>query len=139
MVNRSILLKPSVIVWIVANVIPLWGVFFRGWDVSNILHLYWVENVVVGVVTLLKILSNGEKSASFPAKVFLGGFFTVPYGFFCFGHARFVFGSLRRLDFRGALIDPCNHANPAHRENHRQFVLPYEGAQRGRGGQESIY
>lgn len=92
--NRSTLLKPSVIVLIAANFIPLWGVLFRGWDVSNILHLYWAENVAVGVVTVLKILSNGEESASLPAKVFLAGFFTVHYGFFCFGHAMFVFGGL---------------------------------------------
>ena len=48
----------------------------------------------MGVVTVLKILSNGHASASLPAKLFLGGFFTVHYGFFCFGHAMFVFGGL---------------------------------------------
>ena len=92
--NKAVLRKPSVLVLIVANLIPLWGVIFRGWDVSNILHLYWAENVAVGVVSVLKILSNQHEGSVLPAKIFLAGFFSVHYGFFCFGHAMFVFGGI---------------------------------------------
>jgi hypothetical protein len=76
------------------NFIPLLGVIFRGWDVANILHLYWAENLAFGLITILKILTNRHPSAGFPEKVFMAVFFSVHYGMFCYGHAMFVFGGL---------------------------------------------
>lgn len=87
-------MKPSVIVLIVANFIPLLGVLFSGWDVHRILHLYWAENVAVGIVSVLKILTNRSGGVGRPPKIFLAGFFAVHYGFFCFGHSVFVFNAL---------------------------------------------
>lgn len=81
-------------VLLLANFIPLWGVMFRGWDIANILHLYWAENVAVGLITFVKILTNRHSSASLAGILPLSLFFAVHYGFFCFGHAQFVFGGL---------------------------------------------
>ena len=38
----------AVVALIVANVIPLFGVLFLGWNVWTILTIYWLENGVVG-------------------------------------------------------------------------------------------
>jgi hypothetical protein len=46
----------SVIAIIGANLMPVVGVLFFGWDASSIILLYWIENlVVIGFYTLLKI------------------------------------------------------------------------------------
>ncbi|MHC4434296.1 MAG: DUF6498-containing protein, partial [Planctomycetota bacterium] len=38
-----------------ANVIPLFGAIFWGWDAGNIVLLYWAENLAVGFYNVLKI------------------------------------------------------------------------------------
>jgi len=47
------------------NLVPLAGVLWLGWDLLLILALYWVENGVVGVINILKILS-AEGTAPVP-------------------------------------------------------------------------
>jgi len=89
-VSRPALLGPAALALLLMNFIPLWGVIFRGWDVAMILHLYWAENVIFGLITILRILTNQNKA--FPKKLFIAAFFTVHYGAFCFGHSLFVFG-----------------------------------------------
>ncbi len=107
--SKSRLARPAALALILANFIPLWGVIFRGWDVANLLHLYWAENVAYGVITLLKILTNRKEGKKFTEKLFLSLFFTVHYGLFCYGHASFVFGSFGLgngyLDSSGRALD----------------------------------
>ena len=91
--SKGLLARPAALALILANFIPLWGVIFRGWDVANILHVYWAENVVFGAVTILKLLTNGHPKTTFQEKVSLAVFFSLHYGLFCYGHATFVFGS----------------------------------------------
>lgn len=40
---------------VAANVIPLWGVLSWGWQAFEVVVLYWLENVVVGLINLLKM------------------------------------------------------------------------------------
>ncbi len=66
---------------IIANLIPVSGVFFFHWDVTMILVLYWLENAVIGLflaakialvrhdLTLLRRISQGI-SGVFPYAVF---------------------------------------------------------------------
>lgn len=42
---------------IVANLIPLAGVLFWNWSLFQIVALYWLENVIIGAINLLKMLS----------------------------------------------------------------------------------
>lgn len=79
------------------NLIPLAGVFWFGWDVSVIIFLYWLENVIIGLLNIPKILScrAGPKAApqrreSFGSLIFLAVFFSFHYGMFCYGHYRFL-------------------------------------------------
>jgi Family of unknown function (DUF6498) len=39
---------------VAANVLPLVGVLLWGWSAFDIVALYWVENVIIGVITSLK-------------------------------------------------------------------------------------
>lgn len=77
----------SAMVLVVANLVPLAGVFFLGWRVFDVLMLYWVENVVIGVINVLRMAVCHGRS-----KWFLMVFFAVHYGFFCFGHLAALIG-----------------------------------------------
>jgi len=39
-----------------SNVIPLIGVLFFGWLIFDVVLLYWIENVIIGVFNLIKII-----------------------------------------------------------------------------------
>ena len=70
---------------VLANLVPLAGVLFLGWDALALLLLYWLESLVVGGFTLLRMLRAGGLKALGP-----GAFFAFHYGFFCAIHGVFV-------------------------------------------------
>ena len=75
------LLRASSVVLVLANLVPLVGVLLFGWRAFDILMLYWVENVVIGVINVMRMaVCRGE------SKWFLTPFFVIHYGIFCFGH-----------------------------------------------------
>ncbi|MGI9239888.1 MAG: DUF6498-containing protein [Verrucomicrobiales bacterium] len=49
--------RPSALVLVLANLIPLVGVIFWDWSVFNIVVLYWMENLVIGVINILKMVT----------------------------------------------------------------------------------
>lgn len=55
---------PSVIILIIVNLIPLAGLIFLKWDPVDILVLYWIESVVVGMVNVPKIIFAKDLSRS---------------------------------------------------------------------------
>ena len=98
---------------IAVNLIPLAGVLIWNWSLFHIVALYWVENVVIGSLNLVKMLVSspshpdnqqaGLKPAGQPgqdrtgnniAKVFLMPFFTFHYGMFCLVHGVFILALL---------------------------------------------
>lgn len=83
--------KPSVIALIAANLVPLAGVLFFGWEVFPLMFLFWSENVIVGVFNVLKmIFAVGGGGIGQAAKFFIIPFFCVHYGMFTFIHGVFV-------------------------------------------------
>lgn len=42
---------------VLANVSPLLGVVLFGWDAFDLVALYWAENVIIGAINVLKIVS----------------------------------------------------------------------------------
>jgi Family of unknown function (DUF6498) len=54
---RSFSQLPLSSYWLIAaNVLPLVGVLFWGWSTFAIVMIYWCENVVIGVINILKMI-----------------------------------------------------------------------------------
>ena len=88
-------LNASSVALIIGNLVPIIGVLFFSWQLFPIILLYWLENVIIGVFNVLKMLTCADKK-SFAAKLFMTAFFSVHYGLFCMVHGTFVvelFGS----------------------------------------------
>jgi hypothetical protein len=84
------------------NLVPLAGVLWLGWNLVLILALYWVENGIVGVLNILKILwAEGTRAPtgwtmngrpiSEKSRGYVAGFFSFHYGLFWVVHGVFVF------------------------------------------------
>jgi hypothetical protein len=84
---------------IVANVIPLIGVLFFGWNAVLVLALFWIENLLIGGFNVLRMAGSGyvhrEKST-----IFLIVFFIIHYGAFCLVHGKIL------IDLLGIEIRP---------------------------------
>jgi hypothetical protein len=100
----------SIVLLVAVNLIPLAGVLLWGWNVATLLVLYWVENGIVGVLNVPKmVLASGTDEPAVPAartprdraaqgrtvrivsQAGLIPFFLVHYGIFWFVHGIFVF------------------------------------------------
>jgi hypothetical protein len=73
----------SIIALIVANSLPLAGVIWLDWAVFDVLILYWAENVVIGIINVMRM---NKCLSSSKLGYFIIPFFIVHYGMFCFGH-----------------------------------------------------
>ena len=106
--------RPSTIVLLGVNMIPVAGVVFFGWRVLDVLMLYWAENVVIGIINVFRMaaakgglgVGDSRMDAAIRAaiaaapeaqgvtlkrigtmmKITMIPFFIVHYGMFCFGH-----------------------------------------------------
>ncbi|MCU0950521.1 MAG: DUF6498-containing protein [Burkholderiaceae bacterium] len=68
------------------------GVLHFGWPVFVVMLLYWLENVLIGLANVLRILVTGTRpgSGGMPSHLFLAAFFTLHYGIFAAAHGMFV-------------------------------------------------
>ena len=90
-ITANDLRKPSVLALILANLVPVGGVLFFGWEVFPLMFLFWSENVIVGVFNVLKMIcAGGGGSIGQATKFFLIPFFCVHYGMFTFVHGIFI-------------------------------------------------
>jgi hypothetical protein len=84
--------KPSVIVLIISNLVPVFGVLFLDWDIFQVMMLFWAENVVIGVFNIFKMLcSTAGNSAHGSKKSAIIPFFIAHYGIFTLVHGVLVF------------------------------------------------
>ncbi|MGB4761992.1 MAG: DUF6498-containing protein [Candidatus Saccharimonas sp.] len=104
-------MKVRLIQYAIYTVLPFIGIVFLGWDWRGVLILYWLENITVGVGTIINIFSAPNESADLKtpdsepsvkindkslalkgaaAKLFYAGFFMIHYGMFTFVHGIFV-------------------------------------------------
>lgn len=97
----------SLTAWVLvaANLVPLYGVLVLGWAVLPILVLFWLENVVIGVLNVLRIaVASPGNAAAWPRKLPLILFFCVHYGLFTAIHGLFVFALFGGEPYQ-ALVD----------------------------------
>ncbi|MEM9402007.1 MAG: DUF6498-containing protein [Pseudomonadota bacterium] len=91
------MLKPVYGLIVAFNLVPLAGVWLFGWKTFDLIFLYWMENVIIGAFTVLRMLVRPYlHPIDLAAPAFMAPFFTVHYGMFCFVHGLFVvslFGS----------------------------------------------
>jgi hypothetical protein len=101
----------AVALLVAANAIPIVGVLWLGWDLLTIVRIYWLENGVVGLYAILRILTAADAAGTVPAsgtmpgpgatpgpirvsravtKAFTVPFFAFHYGIFWLGHGAFV-------------------------------------------------
>jgi hypothetical protein len=84
--------KPSVIILIISNLAPVAGVLFMGWDIFQVMMLFWAENAVIGGFNVLKMLfSTAGSSAHRGKKSSMIPFFIIHYGIFTLVHGVLVF------------------------------------------------
>jgi hypothetical protein len=75
----------------VANLVPLIGVVFLGWDAAAIVLLYWIENLIIGLFNVFRmILVKVESRSRQFQKLFMIPFFCVHFGGFCAVHGFFL-------------------------------------------------
>jgi hypothetical protein len=91
--TSSGILRPAALVLILANLGPVYGVLFLGWKVFPIIFLFWLENLIIGVLNVFRILLADPANKPFwILKLFLIPFFCVHFGLFTFVHGVFVMG-----------------------------------------------
>ena len=84
--------SPSGLALIAANLVPLAGVLFFGWDLAEVLVLFWAESAVIGFYTALKMAVVGKLGALVAVPFFIGHFGGFMAGHFLFIYAFFVRG-----------------------------------------------
>ena len=89
----SALSSESAIALVIANFVPLVGVLFFGWDLGEIMVLYWVESGVIAFYTVLKIAIVGKLAALVAAPFFVGHFGGFMTGHFLLIYALFLRGN----------------------------------------------
>jgi hypothetical protein len=91
-IDKERLTTLPVISLIIANLFPLVGVLFWGWDAFYVVLLYWAENIIIGFYTAVKMFTAGAKNhGERILRIFPVAFFTFHYGMFCLVHGVFVF------------------------------------------------
>ena len=84
--------KISVITIIAANLIPIYGALFLGWQVFPVMILFWIENVIIGVFNVFKMFfASPANVGQWVAKLFMIPFFCFHYGLFTLVHGLFIF------------------------------------------------
>ncbi|NQV13238.1 MAG: hypothetical protein HQ530_02960 [Parcubacteria group bacterium] len=66
----------SVLFLIGANCIPLVGTIFLGWDILTVLFVYWLETIVMGFFSALKLFISSGKSG---VMIYGAIIFTITY------------------------------------------------------------
>lgn len=90
---------------VIAAIVVAYGVLMLGWSVFVVIALFWLENVVVGLFNVAKMLISGARLGGLGLIAALGlvAFFTVHYGMFTFAHGVFVVMLFGQPELGGSL------------------------------------
>jgi hypothetical protein len=109
----------SVALLLTVNAVPLVALLNGEWGAGDVLIAYWLENVAVGVWSLVKTLTVTGTDGSgrldvvvngvpvpvpaVAARALAAGFFALHYGMFTLGHGLFAFTLARRTEVTGSV------------------------------------
>lgn len=80
-----------IVILILLNLVPAFGVLQLGWTVFELIFLYWIENLVIGVFMILRIIVRRyDHPITFLLPAFMVPFFSFHYGMFCYIHGSFL-------------------------------------------------
>jgi hypothetical protein len=99
------LTSTSSLVLIIANLIPVAGSVFLGWNLSDVMVLYWAESAVIGFFNICKIVVIGRWSALLFGPFFVGHFGAFMAVHFLFIYTIFVQQPWTGMDSDGSLAD----------------------------------
>ncbi len=110
--------RASLVLLVLANLVPLAGVWLWEWDVFLLLLLFWCENVVIGVFGIARLVVSATSETTFQG-LFLPLFFMVHYGGFMLGHFMVLFSmysgfmddtgrSVEASDYYSVILDDRN-------------------------------
>ena len=80
------LTSPSTLALIVANLVPVAGMIFLDWNLSDVMVLYWAESAVIGLFNLCKIALISRWLT-----LLVGPFFLGHFGGFMAVHFLFIY------------------------------------------------
>lgn len=100
---------------IIVNLVPVYGVWFEGWNAAQIFLVYCLETVIIGLFTVVKMACitlfikprdewNTGRSSVMVSGLFFILFFIVHYGIFVFVQTQIFFG-VSGLIKHGPLLD----------------------------------
>jgi hypothetical protein len=106
MIKRK--LSPGDWLLVLVNLIPLYGVWFEGWNASEIFLVYCLETVIVGIINVLKMAFvtlfvkktddwQNRGTSTKQSGWFFIFFFIVHYGFFVFVQTQIFFAVSRLI------------------------------------------
>lgn len=82
---------PLSLVSLAVDLVPVIAVFAFGWGATPLVALYWLENLVIGAFTILRMIGTALDSFfSLAMALFMVPFFFFHYGMFCFVHGIFI-------------------------------------------------
>jgi hypothetical protein len=117
--------RPFAIALLIAlNTLPLYGVIAWGWQSFDLIFLYWLENLIIGVFTLMRILIRPYNHAiQLIQPFFLAPFFALHYGMFCLVHGVFVFSLFGDGRFESSgLFSVLKNIMPMLQQNHLMWA-----------------
>jgi hypothetical protein len=81
-----------VVFLVLANLVPVIGILWMGWEVLPVMVLFWIENIIIGLYNVPRILlAAADTEDKLEKKLGTAGFFTIHYGLFTMVHGIFVF------------------------------------------------
>jgi len=80
------LASPSTMMLIIANLAPIVGSVFFGWNLGDVMVLYWAESAIIGFFNVCKIVIIGRWAA-----LLMGPFFVGHFGGFMAVHFLFLY------------------------------------------------
>ena len=73
--------RPSVWTLVIANLLPVFGLLLPGWDIFEIMFLYWMESVLIGVFNVGRMMVAERDQVGWIIKLVLISCFAALYGF----------------------------------------------------------